>query len=345
MARGRAPGGPRAGAGGRGGQQGRRSEPFDEEYRVRRPDGSVVWIHDRAVLIRADDGTPRFWLGFFHDVTHEEGGRDRARPGVRARARGGRATAVGGRGEGHVRRGRLARPALAADRDPGLGPDPAGARRLAVPRGPGRAPGRDHREVPPPCGARGRLLDLDRLRRGAATARAGPAGPGRPRDGRAGRDGPRRAPAGEPPAAARDRPARPRHGRADHREPPRERASDTRRRGAALAERGADRGRRRADRRGRRARGRRRSCARRCSSRSARVRRRDAPGAWAWGWPWCGGSRELHGGRAWVEERPRRRRLVPRHVRGRPECLPRGSDRLRPASELPEEPVDVVCRC
>jgi PAS domain S-box-containing protein len=44
-------------------------DPFDLEYRVRRPDGSVVWIHDRAALIRADDGAPRFWLGFFHDVT------------------------------------------------------------------------------------------------------------------------------------------------------------------------------------------------------------------------------------------------------------------------------------
>jgi PAS domain S-box-containing protein len=47
-------------------------EPFDEEYRVHRPDGSVVWIHDRAILIRDDDGVPRFWLGFFHDVTQKK---------------------------------------------------------------------------------------------------------------------------------------------------------------------------------------------------------------------------------------------------------------------------------
>jgi two-component system, sensor histidine kinase and response regulator len=47
-------------------------EPFDEEYRVRRPDGSVVWIHDRAILIRDEDGTPEFWLGFFHDVTEKK---------------------------------------------------------------------------------------------------------------------------------------------------------------------------------------------------------------------------------------------------------------------------------
>jgi PAS domain S-box-containing protein len=47
-------------------------ELFDEEYRVRRPDGSLVWIHDRAVLIRADDGSPRLWLGFFHDVTEKK---------------------------------------------------------------------------------------------------------------------------------------------------------------------------------------------------------------------------------------------------------------------------------
>ena len=44
-------------------------EPFDEEYRVRRPDGSVVWLHDRAILIRDQSGEPAFWLGFFHDVT------------------------------------------------------------------------------------------------------------------------------------------------------------------------------------------------------------------------------------------------------------------------------------
>ena len=47
-------------------------EPFDEEYRVRRPDGSVVWIHDRAILIHDERGTPTFWLGFFHDVTEKK---------------------------------------------------------------------------------------------------------------------------------------------------------------------------------------------------------------------------------------------------------------------------------
>jgi PAS domain S-box-containing protein len=46
--------------------------PFDEEYRVRRPDGSVVWIHDRAILIHDEDGTPSYWLGFFHDVTQKK---------------------------------------------------------------------------------------------------------------------------------------------------------------------------------------------------------------------------------------------------------------------------------
>jgi len=48
------------------------NEPFDEEYRVRRPDGSVVWIHDRAALIVADEAHTSFWLGFFHDVTQKK---------------------------------------------------------------------------------------------------------------------------------------------------------------------------------------------------------------------------------------------------------------------------------
>lgn len=47
-------------------------EPFDMDVRMVRPDGSVVWVHDSAVLVRDDDGEPQFWLGFFHDVTEKK---------------------------------------------------------------------------------------------------------------------------------------------------------------------------------------------------------------------------------------------------------------------------------
>ena len=43
--------------------------PFDLDVRIVRRDGSVVWVNDHAVLIRDDDDAPQFWLGFFHDVT------------------------------------------------------------------------------------------------------------------------------------------------------------------------------------------------------------------------------------------------------------------------------------
>jgi PAS domain S-box-containing protein len=44
-------------------------EPFDEEYRILRPDGIQVWLHSRATLVRDDEGTPVFWHGVALDVT------------------------------------------------------------------------------------------------------------------------------------------------------------------------------------------------------------------------------------------------------------------------------------
>lgn len=44
-------------------------EPFDAEFRVVRDDGSVVWLHSRATLVRDDEGRPRFWHGVALDVT------------------------------------------------------------------------------------------------------------------------------------------------------------------------------------------------------------------------------------------------------------------------------------
>ena len=44
-------------------------EPFDEEFRQRTKDGRYRWIHDRAVLMRDDEGSPRFWHGVATDIT------------------------------------------------------------------------------------------------------------------------------------------------------------------------------------------------------------------------------------------------------------------------------------
>jgi PAS domain S-box-containing protein len=44
-------------------------EPFDEEFRVVRDDGRVVWLHSRATLIHDDSGNPMFWHGVALDVT------------------------------------------------------------------------------------------------------------------------------------------------------------------------------------------------------------------------------------------------------------------------------------
>ena len=44
-------------------------EPFDEEFRQRTKDGGYRWMHDRAILVRDDEGSPRFWHGVTIDIT------------------------------------------------------------------------------------------------------------------------------------------------------------------------------------------------------------------------------------------------------------------------------------
>ena len=44
-------------------------EPFSGEYRMRTVDGQVRWVHDDAVLIRAGDGRRLFWQGILTDIT------------------------------------------------------------------------------------------------------------------------------------------------------------------------------------------------------------------------------------------------------------------------------------
>jgi PAS domain S-box-containing protein len=44
-------------------------DPFSDEYRMRTADGQVRWVRDEAVLIRAGDGRPLFWQGILTDIT------------------------------------------------------------------------------------------------------------------------------------------------------------------------------------------------------------------------------------------------------------------------------------
>jgi len=53
--------------------------PFDEEFRIVRNDGSVAWLHSRAVLLRDPDGRPMFWHGVALDVTRRRTAEDRLR--------------------------------------------------------------------------------------------------------------------------------------------------------------------------------------------------------------------------------------------------------------------------
>ncbi len=44
-------------------------QPFDMEYRMIHKDGYEVWIHDQARLVRAEDSQPRYWQGVMVDIT------------------------------------------------------------------------------------------------------------------------------------------------------------------------------------------------------------------------------------------------------------------------------------
>ena len=54
-------------------------EPFRIEYRMIHKDGHAVWIRDEAVLISDEDGNPKFWQGYFTDMTERKEAEDRLR--------------------------------------------------------------------------------------------------------------------------------------------------------------------------------------------------------------------------------------------------------------------------
>lgn len=47
----------------------RTGRPEAGEYRYVRPDGRIVWVHDRSTLLRDPDGEPLFIQGVLHDIT------------------------------------------------------------------------------------------------------------------------------------------------------------------------------------------------------------------------------------------------------------------------------------
>lgn len=47
-------------------------EHFSEEYRLIAKDGSVVWVHEQAVVLRDGAGEPLFWQGVIYDVTERK---------------------------------------------------------------------------------------------------------------------------------------------------------------------------------------------------------------------------------------------------------------------------------
>jgi diguanylate cyclase (GGDEF)-like protein/PAS domain S-box-containing protein len=47
-------------------------EPFSEEYRLLAKDGSVVWVREEAVLLKAERGEPLFWQGVIFDISEQK---------------------------------------------------------------------------------------------------------------------------------------------------------------------------------------------------------------------------------------------------------------------------------
>jgi PAS domain S-box-containing protein len=54
-------------------------EPFHAEYRIIAKDGRTVWIRDDALLVRDDQGVPKYWRGIMLDVTAEKDAEEKLR--------------------------------------------------------------------------------------------------------------------------------------------------------------------------------------------------------------------------------------------------------------------------
>ena len=50
----------------------RESDKFDLEYRLISRDGRIVWVHDRAILVRLHMDADEYWLGVWTDITRRK---------------------------------------------------------------------------------------------------------------------------------------------------------------------------------------------------------------------------------------------------------------------------------
>jgi PAS domain S-box-containing protein len=53
-------------------RHGRTAKPYGLEYRLTAKDGSIVWVHDWAIVVRDDEGNPKYWQGVMVDITGEK---------------------------------------------------------------------------------------------------------------------------------------------------------------------------------------------------------------------------------------------------------------------------------
>jgi PAS domain S-box-containing protein len=60
----------------------RTGEPFRAEYRLRHRNGSYIWVMDEAILIKTEDGRPLHWQGILYDITERRAGEDDLRQGL-----------------------------------------------------------------------------------------------------------------------------------------------------------------------------------------------------------------------------------------------------------------------
>jgi PAS domain S-box-containing protein len=54
-------------------------EPFHAEFRMVARDGQAIWLQSQAVLVRDDEGRPRFWHGIALDITARKRAEDELR--------------------------------------------------------------------------------------------------------------------------------------------------------------------------------------------------------------------------------------------------------------------------
>lgn len=58
--------------------------PFDHEYRICHPDGSVRWIWDRGFPVENEDGQVMQYVGLAQDMTHFKESEQRLRDRIRS---------------------------------------------------------------------------------------------------------------------------------------------------------------------------------------------------------------------------------------------------------------------